>query len=313
MNIFDFIFSVGLSGGGDGDGDAGGSGGQSGGGQNLPVMPEWAANFPGELIGDEASRNFLGRFKGEGVKVEVPVEMVKSAIESHRAIGGMVTIPGENATLEQKTEFNKKLGVPDKPDDYSLKAPDGAPEGLFKDDQIKAFRNDAHELGVPKAKAEELFNRFAGRQVETYNGMMTNNKQGEQQRIDALKTDLGTEYDATVAVADKAASFASPAMFDKIQKAGLSADPDIIKGFAKIGKALGEGMLKGHGPGVSTEKLTKAQLETMMADPKYQLPENDATGKAWRAKVEAGFETLYGTGTAGADIGPSSGRSMHGE
>ena len=134
MNILDFILSVGLS----GDEPPAPPPAVPPDG-NLPVMPQWAANFPGELTGDEASRNFLGRFKGEGVKVEVPVEMVKSAIESHKMQGTMVTIPGETATAEQKASFNKKIGVPDKADDYSLKIPDGAPEGLFQEDQIKAF------------------------------------------------------------------------------------------------------------------------------------------------------------------------------
>ena len=312
MNIFDSILSVGLSGGGEGGGGAGaGSGHEDS--RNLPVMPQWGSNLPDEITGNEAARNILSQHPDDNAKIEVPLGLIKSYIDAKRAVSGMVTIPGESATAEQKASFNKKIGVPDKADDYSLKVPDGAPEGLFKDDQITAFRNDAHELGVPKGKAEELFNRFAGRQVEAFKGIETANNQGLQQRLDTLKTDLGNEYDATVKVADSAAAFASPAMFDKIQKAGLSADPDIIKGFAKIGKALGEGMLKGHGPGIPTEKPTQEKLEAMMGDPKYKLPQNDPVGKEWRAKVDAGFEALYGTGTAAADIGPSSGRALHGE
>ncbi len=324
MNVLDFILSMGLSGdagggaagdgagGGDaGSGQAGSSDSSSQDNRNLPVMPQWASNLPTEITGNEAARNILMQHKEDDAKIEVPVGLVKSYIDAKRAVSGMVTIPAENATAEQKAAFNKKVGVPDKAEDYSLKVPDGAPAELFKDDQINAFKKDAHELGVPKGKAEELFNRFAGRQIETYNGMMSTNQQGQQERLDALKTELGNDYDATVAVADKAAAFASPELFDKLNKAGLSADIDVIKGFAKIGNALGEGMLKGVGPGVPAVALTKQELEVMMRDPKYKLPQGDPVGEQWRAKVTAGFEQLY-PGSSGGDIAPSSGRSLHG-
>ncbi|KKM88517.1 hypothetical protein LCGC14_1257810, partial [marine sediment metagenome] len=103
MNIFDFILSVGLSGGGEGDGDQGGAGGHPEGGQNLPVMPQWASNLPDEITGTEAARNILLQHKGEdGAKIEVPVTLVKSYVDAKRAVSGMVTIPGETATAEQK-------------------------------------------------------------------------------------------------------------------------------------------------------------------------------------------------------------------
>ena len=314
MNVLDFILSMGLSGDGGasgGAGDGSGDGGTGDDNRNLPVMPQWAGNLPEEITGNEAARNILMQHKEGDAKIEVPVGLVKSYIDAKRAVSGMVTIPGENATTEQKAAFNKKTGVPDNPADYSLKAPDGSPEGLFKSEDIEAYRKDAHELGVSKGKAEELFNRFAGRQIETFNGMVSTNQQGQQERLDGLKKELGNDYDATVKVADQAAAFASPEMFDKIQKAGLSADTDIIKGFAKIGKALGEGMLKGVGPVVPAVALTKQELEVMMRDPKYKLPQGDPVGESFRAKVTAGFEILY-PGQTGGDIAPSSGRTLHG-
>ncbi|KKL49901.1 hypothetical protein LCGC14_2310880, partial [marine sediment metagenome] len=279
--------------------------------RNLPVMPQWAGNLPEEITGNEAARNILMQHKEGNAKIEVPVGLVKSYIDAKRAVSGMVTIPAENATAEQKAAFNKKTGVPDKAEDYSLKVPDGAPAELFKDDQIDAFKKDAHELGVPKGKAEELFNRFAGRQIETYNGMMSTNQQGQQESFDALKKELGNDFDATVKSADQAAAWADPEMFNVIHKAGLANHPVIVKGFGKVAKALGEGMLKGVGPGVPTVALTKQELEVMMRDPKYKLAQGDPVGEEWRAKVTAGFEQLY-PGSSGGDIAPSSGRSLHG-
>ena len=309
MNVFDFISIFGLAG---GEGESGGDGEDAGAGDgNLPVMPTWAANFPAEITGTEAARNILMKHKDGGDMVEVPTNLVKSYVHAQQKIGGMVSIPADGASKEDVAAFNKRLGVPEAADGYQLKVPEGSPEGFFQDEQLTAFRTDAHELGIPKPKAEELFSRFAGRQVDAYNTYMAGNKQTLQERIDGLKADFGTEYDATIQVADKAVHFADPGMLDVFDKAGLLGHPAIVKGFAKIGKALGEGTLKGVDTRSTVTTLTKQDLEQMMADPKYKLPQGNPVGDAWRKKVEAGFEQLY-PGTAGGDINPSSGRALHG-
>ena len=322
MNIFDFLAVFGQAesmggdaSGGDGGGEAGDQGAVGAGSQedsrNLPVMPSWAAGLPAEITATEAARNILLQHKDDGQNIEVPIKLVGSYIEAKRERSGMVTIPGDNATLEQKTAFNKKMGVPDKPDGYEFKVPDGSPDGMFDDTAMTAFKTDAHELGVPKAKAEELFTRFSGRQVEAYNGAMTGNQQTVQERVDGLKKELGTEFDATVKTADKTLHFADPAMMEVFEKAGLIGHPVLVKGFAKLGTSLGEGLLKGAGTTTPSSTMTKQEVEVMMKDPRYNLPEGDPVGIAWRAKVTAGFQALY-PGSGGADIGPSSGRAMHG-
>ncbi len=277
----------------------------------LPVMPQWAGNLPDEITATESNRNILMQHKDGDAMIEVPTGLVKSYMDSKRAVSGMVNIPGENATAEQTASFNKKMGVPDDAKGYGLKVPDGSPEGMFSDDTMNAFRADAHELGVPKTTAEELFSRFAGRQIEGYNDIMAGNQQTVTERLDGLKTELGNDYTKTVEVADKAVHYADPEMIAVFEKAGLIGHPSIIKGFAKIGNAMGEGVLKGIGPAAPATALTKQEVETMIADPKYKLPQGNPIGDAWRAKVQAGFEALY-PGTGSADTGPSSGRALHG-
>ena len=277
----------------------------------LPVMPQWAGNLPDEITATETARNILLQHKDDGQNIEVPIKLVGSYIEAKRAVSGMVNIPGDSATAEQKAAFNKKMGVPDKADGYEFKVPDGSPDGMFSDDAMTAFRSDAHELGVPKAKAEELFSRFAGRQVEAYNGAMTTQNQNDQTQLDALKKELGADFDSTLALANKAVAYANPEMFKIVEEKGLLNNVSVVRGFAKMGKDLGEGVLKGIGPGVPSPTLTKQELEGMMADPKYKLPQGNAIGDEWRSKVDAGFKALY-PGTGGSDIGPSSGRALHG-
>ena len=326
MNIFDFISVVGLSGGdggsggaagsGDGSGDGGGSGGGGAGSghedsRNLPVMPQWAGNLPDEITATESNRNILMQHKDGDAMIEVPTGLVKSYMDSKRVVSGMVNIPGENATAEQTASFNKKMGVPDDAKGYGLKVPDGSPEGMFSDVTMNAFRADAHELGVPKTTAEELFSRFAGRQVEAYNGALSTQNQNDQTQLDALKKELGADFDSTLALANKAVAYANPEMFKIVEQKGLLNNVSVVRGFAKMGKDLGEGVLKGAGEIAPAITGTKEDLEAIMADPKYKLPQGNAIGEAWRAKYRALNEQIYG-GTGSVDTGPSSGRALHG-
>lgn len=299
MNLFNFLPLFGMT------------GDQGGGDGNLPIMPQWAANLPAEITGNEVARNILMQHKDGDQKIEVPTTLIKSYIDSKRAVSGMVKLPAENATPADIAVFNKKIGVPDSPEGYEFKIPEGSPEGFFQDEQLKAFKGDVHELGIPKAKAEVLFERFAGRQIQMYKGILSDNQKTLQERIDGLKTEFGSEYSSTIQVADKAVHFADPAIIEVLEKAGLLGHPAIVKGFAKIGKALGEGVLKGVDTGVPSVKVTREEVEGWMRDPKYKLPQGDPVGQAWRKKVELGFEQLY-PGTGMIDTNPSSGRAMHG-
>ncbi len=282
--------------------------------ENLPSVPQWAAGLPPEITGNETARNILSQYPGADgeMKVEVPVGLIKSHIDTKRMIGGMVSVPAENATAEQVNAFNKRIGVPDTADGYEVKLPEGAPQGFFRDEEISAFKADAHALGIPKKKAEDLFGRFSGRQLTNFNKAMEGAKATVQQRIDVLKKEYGADYDATLQVADKAVNFANPEILEVLKQAGLLAHPAIVRGFAKIGKSLGEGVLKGIDLAPNNQPpMTQESLEVMMNDPRYKLPESDPVGKVWRQKVQDGFKQVY-PGSATGDIMPSSGRSLHG-
>lgn len=98
--------------------------------------------------------------------------LAKSAREGEKLIGGMVKLPGKDATPEEREAFLNKLGRPEKPDGYQFTVPKDLPEGLpYDGDRAKAFAAKAHALGIPQDAAAGLHDWFMQDSVDAFKGM----------------------------------------------------------------------------------------------------------------------------------------------
>jgi hypothetical protein len=86
--------------------------------------------------------------------------LVKSLVETKRMasgkLDGYIKVPGEGATPEEVAAYRKAQGVPDAPDGYELKKPDGELGNFYNEEEVKAFAAKAAELGLTKAQAAGL-------------------------------------------------------------------------------------------------------------------------------------------------------------
>ncbi len=86
--------------------------------------------------------------------------MVKSLIHTKQLASGKmegyIKVPGENATPEEVAAYRKAQGVPDAPDGYELKKPEGELGNFYNEEEVKAFAAKAAELGLTKAQAAAL-------------------------------------------------------------------------------------------------------------------------------------------------------------
>ena len=80
-------------------------------------------------------------------------DFVKSYLSAQKLVGAnKVAIPNKMATDEDWDEVYKKLGRPDKPDDYKYSFKDDE----INQDQLKSFNETAHRIGLLPKQAERI-------------------------------------------------------------------------------------------------------------------------------------------------------------
>ncbi len=116
-------------------------------GEDLSFTPGWQEKLPEEY------RPTAANFK------DLP-SLMKSLVETKRMASGKmegyIKVPGEGATTEEVAAYRKAQGVPDTPDGYELKKPEGELGNFYNEEEVKAFAAKAAELGLTKAQAAAL-------------------------------------------------------------------------------------------------------------------------------------------------------------
>lgn len=216
----------------------------------APPPADWRASLPAEI------RDAPGL-----AKFNDPAALAKSYIEAEKLIGRKgVPIPGENATPEEQAAFRAALGVPETPDAYELKAPEGVPAEVWDADNAKAFAAEAHKLGLTPAQAQGLAAWQAARVAELVGkaGLEPDGRTFEE----VLQAEWGQQFDAKMDLAKRAvkefgADEATLAAFEA--KAGGAA---MVRMFAAIGEKMAEDRPAGMG-GDSAPVITDPKAKAM--------------------------------------------------
>lgn len=150
-----------------GDAAAGGGAAAAGDGAAGGADPDWFTQISAETPEGEAA-SLLDWVKSAGVKDLNG--LAKVARDNQRALreSGRVKVPGEGATAEERSAFNKAIGVPETVEGYALaevKDADGNAVPLNKP-LLDRLAGKALEAGVPKPAYEALVNDFVAAQVE---------------------------------------------------------------------------------------------------------------------------------------------------
>lgn len=87
--------------------------------------------------------------------------LVKALRETKAALTGkipegMVQIPDKDSKPEVVAAYNRAVGIPEAPDKYNIKKPEGDTAKFYSDDLAKNFLTEAHKLGINEKQAQGI-------------------------------------------------------------------------------------------------------------------------------------------------------------
>ena len=191
-------------------------------------------------------------------------DFVKSYLSAQKLVGAnKVAIPNKMATDEDWDEVYKKLGRPDKPDDYKYSFKDDE----INQDQLKSFNETAYRIGLLPKQAERI--------IKFYNELneqqqADQSKVFEEKQVEAmsnLKKEFGPTYNKRLDQAKKLATetLGTEMLNNTILKDGsrLGDNVSVIKAFSMLADKLSEDeIIKGEGTGY----VTASEIEKEIAE-----------------------------------------------
>ncbi len=242
------------------------------------------------------------KLRGHAERFTTPEDLVKSHLDLRTKLSSAIFIPGKDADEKDIQAFRKAIGVPEKPEGYEFKMPEGKEAGENDKAFQEAARQAFHKLGIPAPAAaglnawwNEMTSAMQAAQVEA-------DKQYAAQTEAALKKEWGDDYDRNHALANKALE----SFFEKEGKEAfqtlelkdgrlLGDHPEVVKAFAKIGREM---VNFGPDPALATNEQTTIQ-EKFNDLQKRKMDARNAgkTDEAERLDAEQAklYERLHGT------------------
>ena len=206
--------------------------------------------------------------------------MIKS-LDHFERLAGRKAIAPEDMDDEQKSEFYKRMGVPEKAEDYEIKPPEEMPEDIpYNPEADKWFAEKAKELNLTKGQAQTLHKEFINFQLEQMNGITVQSADAEAQRLvqaeKELRDTFGDEYERTIAQASNLVDkYENDGLRDALERTGAANEPAVIKFLHDVVKATGEDTIiengKTRGVGMSTQNIEQ-RIAEIKADPAFANP-----------------------------------------
>jgi hypothetical protein len=177
------------------------------------------------------------------------------------------TIPDPKfATQDDYKAIFRKLGAPEKVEDFKFKLPDGVDEKSLDADFMANIKTAAVEAGVLPHQFEKIFESYHKVAASKVQAHQEQTKQMMQEQVNTLKQEWGGEFENQVKRANVAMMQLLPNEADRkaIIDSGLGSHPSIVKVLANAAKLLKEDAFIGFDAGVKNsmtpdEALAKAR------------------------------------------------------
>ena len=209
--------------------------------------PAWTEQLPSNLTENESLTQFqtIGDLGNAFIEREGKLAESKTSNDDLTAkLGNSIPKIGDNPTAEELTAYYKAIGRPDDINGYDIQKPE-LPEGLpYSDEVVGQFKTTAHTLGLTEGQAQGLFKWYMDGTVGAHKADAESRATKRTEAETALKTEYGVNYDANLALMNRAVEKFGGEEFKKhMDDTGLGNNPMIIKTFVNIGKAMSEDTL----------------------------------------------------------------------
>jgi hypothetical protein len=240
----------------------------------TPSTGSWLDSMPENL----KTAQSLQKFK--------TVETLAQSYLNAEQLIGRDKIPMPKTEDEWKSTW-QRLGCPDSPEKYGLKAADDLPESLKgplgKD--IEWFQKTAHSLGLSTKQASGLFDSYMANVKESLSQQQNTAIFETNQAKVALQQRHGANTAATINLAQQAmSSLMSDTLRNAVVSSGLGRNVEFIEFLSNLGDKMSEelGIDKS---GLSMTKVSdlEDQLSKVTSDPAYldaTAPTHDRLVKA---------------------------------
>lgn len=223
--------------------------------------PDWAKDVPQEHHALLKAKNYKS-----------PADVIVAYANAQKALSAdKIPVPKDGVW---DADSRKKLGIPEKPEDYGniIKKPE-LPEGMKWDENFeKAALPVAHSLGLTPRQLEGLMGLYAGYQAEQFKASLAGQATAAEETAAVLREEFGAQYDARLSQAKRVVQqLGGPEVIQALNETGAGNRPELVKLFAKIGAMMAEDQLRSGASGqfgMGTEEA-KAEIRKLQSHPAY--------------------------------------------
>jgi hypothetical protein len=173
-----------------------GEGGEGGGGAGGEGEAPWYANagFSEEVLADESAKGMLDKYGS-------PDEFLKGATWAQSKVGEKgLTVPGEDATDEEKAKFFSELGRPETADKYSWQPP----EGMAIEPEVYAEKAQAlHEAGLSDGQHKAVMDLYASEMTRISEQFQADQAEIAKATEESLRDEWGDDYETNITTTRK--------------------------------------------------------------------------------------------------------------
>ena len=194
-------------------------------------------------------------------------DFVKSYLNAQSLVGAnKVAIPNKMATDEDWEEVYRKLGRPNKPEDYKYSF-----DNEVDPEQLKQFNETAHRIGLLPKQAERIIKFYNELNTQTEADRVKTFEAKQTEAMAELKKEFGPEYNKRLDQAKRLAveTLGNDILNNAVLNDGtrLGDNAQVVKAFSMLADKLSEDeLVKGDGIDYQTASEIEKEISELTED-----------------------------------------------